>query len=197
MGSLNQGTFYTTEFRGKFMSFRSYQRGVSLIEVLVAIVVFSVGVLGIALMQIKGAQYTKQSGSRTAAVVQARSIADAMRANPAGVYGVADASPTTIATVGGSLAGSYYAYSGTTAPDPTTCGNTPCKQAKQDLLVWLAQLKASTAAPTSTGSTTTVLAKITPNSNTGTLTVVSSWNGLIQDTNGATINDQYQFDYQP
>jgi type IV pilus assembly protein PilV len=37
------------------MQVMSRQRGVSLIEVLVAIVIFSVGVLGIALMQIKGA----------------------------------------------------------------------------------------------------------------------------------------------
>jgi len=173
------------------MQVLSRQRGFSLIEVLVAVVIFSLGVLGIALMQLKGAQFTKQSGSRTAAVVQTRSLADAMRANPAGVYGVA--SQSLIAAQNGLLTGSYYLYDGKTTPDPTSCGNPACKQAKNDLLLWLAQLKASTVA----GTGAVPAGQITVNANTGALTIVSSWNGLIQNTNGATTNDQYQFDYQP
>lgn len=129
----------------------SRQRGVSLIEVLVAVVIFSIGVLGVALMQLKSAQFTKQAGSRTVAVVQARSLADAMRANPAGVYGVANQS--LIPAQNGVLTSSYYVYNGASAPDPSTCSgaNVPCQQAKRDLLTWLAQLKASTVAPTSGG----------------------------------------------
>ena len=61
----------------------SRQRGVSLIEVMVAVLIFSIGVLGLALLQAKGAQFTKESGSRTAAIIQARSLADAMRATSA------------------------------------------------------------------------------------------------------------------
>jgi type IV pilus assembly protein PilV len=173
------------------MQVLSRQRGFSLIEVLVAVVIFSLGVLGIALMQLKGAQYTKQSGSRTVAVVQARSLADAMRANPAGVYGVANQS--LIAAQNGLLTGSYYLYNGTTAPSPTGCGNPACIQAKNDLLAWIAQMQASTVA----GTGAVPMGSVVVNKNTGTLTIVSSWNGLIQDTNGATTNDQYQFDYQP
>lgn len=172
------------------MQVLSRQRGFSLIEVLVAVVIFSLGVLGIALMQLKGAQYTKQSGSRTVAVLQMRSLADAMRANPAGVYGVA--SESLIAAQNGSLANSYYLYDGKRVPDPTSCSGA-CSQAQSDLLVWLAQLKASTVA----GTGAVPVGQITLNNNTGALTIVSSWNGLIQDTNGATTNDQYQFDYQP
>lgn len=175
----------------------SRQRGVSLIEVLVAVVIFSIGVLGVALMQLKSAQFTKQAGSRTVAVVQARSLADAMRANPAGVYGVANQS--LIPAQNGVLTSSYYVYNGASAPDPSTCSgaNVPCQQAKRDLLTWLAQLKASTVAPTSGGANTAVLASVQVNTNTGTLTIQSSWNGLIQNTSGATTNDTYAFDYQP
>ena len=170
------------------MQVMSRQRGVSLIEVLVAIVIFSIGVLGIALMQIKGAQYTKQSGARTVAVLQARSIADAMRANPAGVYGVPNVN--AIPGTNGVLTNSYYIYDGSTAPSCTI--NPACIQATTDLTLWLAQLKAGTAS-----SGATVLTTIKPNTTIGTLTVSVSWNGMIPNTGGATTNDTYQFDFQP
>jgi type IV pilus assembly protein PilV len=170
----------------------SRQRGVSLIEVLVSIVVFSIGVLGVALMQIKGMQFTKQSGSRTAAIEQARSLADAMRANPNGVYGVQTQS--AIGPLNGNLSGSYYAYDGSTAPDPSSCtGNTACVQAKTDLQNWLAALNASTVSPGSGG----VRAKVAVNASSGGLTILTNWNGLIPDLNGSTSTDTYQFDYQP
>jgi type IV pilus assembly protein PilV len=174
------------------------QRGVSLIEVLVAIVIFSVGMLGIAFMQIKGAQYTKQSGSRTVAVLQARSLAEAMRANPAGVWGVS--SPDQIAAKNGDLSGSYYVYDGTSKPDPATCSDTACKQAKQDLLDWLKQLGAGVAAPVGSDGKTAnaaALGTVTKDTKTGTLIIASSWNGLIRDTSGASSNDSYSFSFQP
>lgn len=177
------------------MRFKSRQRGVSLIEVLVAIVIFSVGVLGVALLQIKGMQYTKQSGSRTAAIAQASSLADAMRANPDGVYGVQ--TDAGIGALNGDLSGSYYLYNGVTPPDPGACAsnNTACIQAATDLQNWLASLAANTASPTSSGA---VRAKVSVNANTGALTIATSWNGMIPDANtGATQDEQYQFDYQP
>lgn len=177
----------------------SRQRGVSLIEVLVAIVIFSVAVLGIALMQLKGAQFTKQSGVRTVAVLQARSIADAMRANPAGVYGVANTSE--IAALNGNVSGSYYLYDGSTAPSPANCSdssNTACKQAKLDLQAWLQQLQNGTSSPVSNGTTTPALATIQlPTDNSGTLTIAVSWNGLIPNQSGTTTDETYQFNFQP
>lgn len=172
----------------------SHQRGVSLIEVLVSIVIFSVGVLGVALMQIKGMQFTKQSGSRTVAIQQARSLADAMRANPNGVYGVQ--AESAIGPLNGNVSGSYYLYDGSTAPDPSSCAssNIACVQAMTDLQNWLASLEANMVSPTSGA----VRAKVQQNASTGALTIAVSWNGLVPDLNsGTTSTESYQFDYQP
>lgn len=173
---------------GKIMRRQSLQRGVSLIEVMVAIIVFSVGVLGIAMLQVKGSQFTKQSGARTVAILQARSLADAMRANPAGVWGVA--SSDLISGKNGDLSGSYYLYDGKTQPDPSTCkGDAACVTARNDLLNWLAQLNAGASNAAANSS-------VQVNSDTGTLTIQSSWSNLTAGAaSGST--DTYQFDFQP
>ncbi|NUO73956.1 MAG: type IV pilus modification protein PilV [Frateuria sp.] len=159
------------------------QRGVSLIEVMVAIVVFGIGMLGLALLQTKGAQFTKESSSRTSAIIQARSLADAMRANPLGVV-PADGSS------------SYYLYDGTVAPDPSACSsNLPCAQAKTDLKNWLASIKAGTIAAQGVPA-----ASVSRNATLGTFTVTVSWNGM--DVNGdkqltAADNGTYSFSLLP
>lgn len=159
------------------------QRGVSLIEVMVAIVVFGVGMLGLALLQTKGAQFTKESSSRTNAIIQAQSLAEAMRANPQGVD-PADGSS------------SYYIYDGTTPPDPAACAsNLPCARAKADLKDWLARIKASTI-----GAQGAPAALVSRDAKLGTFTVTVSWNGL--DLNGdkqltAADNGTYSFSLLP
>jgi type IV pilus assembly protein PilV len=168
------------------MQVLSRQRGVSLIEVLVAMLIFSIGVLGIALMQIKGAQFSKQAGGRTIAVLQARSLADAMRANLAGVYGVA--TDGDIGSKDGDLSGSYYLYNGTGTPDPGSCSSLSCKQAKQDLLDWLGQLKSGTAKPTVT---------ITANTDTGALSIRSGWLDMTAGGTATGGSDIYRFDFLP
>jgi type IV pilus assembly protein PilV len=164
------------------MQVLSRQRGVSLIEILVAMLIFSVGVLGVALMQIKGAQFGKQASARTMAVLQAQSLADSMRANPAGVV-----IPSASA---GDLSGSYYIYNGTSAPDPSSCttGNNACLQAIKDLTAWLALLKSGTATP---------LATVQAHADTGTLIVKVVWKSMNPGSTDDTITDSYQFDYQP
>jgi len=54
-------------------------RGFSLLEMLVAIVVFSIGLIGVAIMQLKGMSYTKDAGARSQATILARGMADRMR----------------------------------------------------------------------------------------------------------------------
>jgi len=61
------------------------QRGFSLLEVLVALVVLAVGLLGLAMLQNLGLRLGHQSYERTQATVLIYEIVDRMRANPAGV----------------------------------------------------------------------------------------------------------------
>mgnify|MGYP001451049550 CR=1 FL=1 len=64
----------------------SKQRGVSLIEVLVAVVILSVGILGIAGIQVVSLQQNRSSIYRAEALQLANDILDRMRANPGQNY---------------------------------------------------------------------------------------------------------------
>ncbi len=68
------GTFLTAQSQGGF----------TLLEILIAIVIFSIGLFGIAGLQASGMRYTQDSQLRLVAVAQAETMADRMRANPAG-----------------------------------------------------------------------------------------------------------------
>ena len=58
------------------------QRGFSLIEVLVALIIMSVGMLGIAVLYVQGLQAGRTSLFRHNAVTLASDVADRIRANP-------------------------------------------------------------------------------------------------------------------
>lgn len=58
------------------------QRGVSLLEVLVAVVVLSIGLLGLAGLQMSSLRNNQSAAVRTNAVFALYSIVDAMRADP-------------------------------------------------------------------------------------------------------------------
>ena len=57
------------------------QRGFTLVEVMVAVTIFSVGMLAIASLQISGMRHTRISASRTQAYQEAYSMLEEMRAN--------------------------------------------------------------------------------------------------------------------
>lgn len=63
--------------------------GFSLVEVLVAVLVLSIGLLGIAGLQISSMRNNQVSYLRTQAVVLADSMLDRIRANPTGNYALA------------------------------------------------------------------------------------------------------------
>lgn len=71
---------------GKPMSAPALQRGVSLIEVLVAVVVLGIGLLGTAALQATALRGGQSSYESSMAVAQANSIIEAMRANRSGNY---------------------------------------------------------------------------------------------------------------
>jgi type IV pilus assembly protein PilV len=73
------------EPRMKFNSMKKkhgISKGTSLIEVMVSVLILSIGLLGIAAMQATALRNTQSASERTQAVVQSYSMLDAMRSNP-------------------------------------------------------------------------------------------------------------------
>jgi len=99
----------------------SFAQGFTLLEVLIAIVVLSFGLLGLAGIQAAGVRNTHSANLRTLAVHQAYDMAERMRANVDGVQ-----------------AGSYDAIGINTPSDPgcisSTC--TPANLAIYDHFAW-------------------------------------------------------------
>lgn len=164
------------------LSLRRRERGISLIEVMVAVLVFSIGMLGLALLQLKGAQFTMESGSRTAAIGLARSLAESMRANPDGAL------PPGNGT-------SAYLYDGTTTYSASDCASTtassPADVAKRDLACWQAALIRTLPPPTSSGGK---MATVTKDPNLGTLVITVSWAG-VAGSSSADPSQSYSLSY--
>jgi type IV pilus assembly protein PilV len=169
------------------------QRGVSLLEVLIAIVVFSIGVLGLALMQLKGASFTKQAGSRSSVIMATRGLTDAMRGNTASsqITGSPPANPAAP-----TASECPYCYNGTdtlTATDCSATACTPVQIANNDVKAWLDQLAAT--APT---ATTGVQGKITWSPALGTYVITASWyDGGIKKDSSSEGDQTYTFNYLP
>ena len=109
--------------------------GVSLLEVLIAVLIMGVGLLGIAAMQATALRNSQSSFERTQAVIQTNTILDAMRANRvsalAGAYDTDCTVPTgTTLNARDVIAwlGSLKATMGR-AGDETTCGSIDCNAA--------------------------------------------------------------------
>ncbi len=93
------------------------QRGFSLVEVLIALIIMSVGMLGIASLYVQSMQAGRTSLFRHSAVTLAGDVADRIRANPTAVN----------------------AYAGVGVDGDCIDGNTDCNDAQmaaQDILLW-------------------------------------------------------------
>lgn len=99
-------------------------QGFSLIEVLVAVLVLSVGVLGIAGLQLLSLQHNTSSMYRTQAVQAAYDLLDRARVNREQSYGL------------------DYDAEAPTAPDCTRQSCSPQQMRDYDLATWRAQLAA-------------------------------------------------------
>jgi len=71
-------------------SHRNKQRGVSLLEVLVALLILSFGLLGLASLQMTTLRNNQSSFERSRAIMAVYSIADSLRADPATAAGTLD-----------------------------------------------------------------------------------------------------------
>jgi len=78
------------------------QSGVGIIEVLIALVVVSLGVLGMASLQLTGMKHSSSGYNRSMAVLFAENMASRMRSNPAGIsdanYAALDSATLNCAT---------------------------------------------------------------------------------------------------
>jgi type IV pilus assembly protein PilV len=74
-----------------------YAAGFSLVEVLVALFVLSIGLLGLAALQTTGMRFNHQSYTRTQAAFQVYDIVDRMRVNKVGTSGNAHANYDNVA----------------------------------------------------------------------------------------------------
>lgn len=109
------------------------QTGFTLIEVLVSVVIISIGLLGVASMQYSGLRDSNRSDERSQATIFAYDIADRMRSNAAAVY-----------------AGQYRLDANTAPTAPTeTCTTNFCTTAQLatlDIFTWTTNLGNALAA---------------------------------------------------
>jgi type IV pilus assembly protein PilV len=99
-----------------------HQRGVSLIEVLIAVLIFSVGLIGLAGLMVMAARSNHVAYLRTQVTFLADNLAERMRANPVAVWT-------------GSYNGAYPVTSGAPNCDKTTACD-PRAVATRDQVLW-------------------------------------------------------------
>lgn len=101
----------------------SLQQGVTLIEVLVAMLIFSIGLMGVAALFIMAARSNHAAYLRTQVTFLAQNMADRMRANPMGVW-----------------AGDYNGAYPDASRQDCSAGCTPRQLAAHDRGVWSSEL---------------------------------------------------------
>lgn len=106
---------------------RGRQRGLSLIEVLVAVLIFSLGLIGLAGLLVISAQANRSAYLRTQASFLALAMADRMRANPAAVWA-------------GRYNSSGYPMAGAPPACASAAGCSPAQVAVRDQVHWSRQL---------------------------------------------------------
>jgi type IV pilus assembly protein PilV len=112
------------------LMFTNRQRGFSLMEVMVALVVLSVGLLGLAALQAEGLRGSSTAQYRFQAVRMMGDILDRMRSNRAGLTSYA----VTLAATGTDNGCSE------SIATPTAANCTAAQMAAHDLLLWKADL---------------------------------------------------------
>lgn len=115
---------------------RRRARGFSLMEVMVALVVSTVGLLGLAKMEALAISSTSVAGTRSLAAIEASSLAAAMHANP-GYWAAGFAPPSIVIS---NAVNPYAAAPPCTTAGPGSC--IPAAMAAYDLQQWSSALNA-------------------------------------------------------
>lgn len=121
--------------------------GFSLIEVLIALVITAVGLLGLAKMQAAALANTQIARGRSLIALQLESLAAAMHGNRG--FWAGGMAPTTFSLAGATVTDSTGALS-TDAPDCTSVACTPIQMAAFDVQRWAADMSARFPAYTTT-----------------------------------------------
>ncbi|NOY63551.1 MAG: type IV pilus modification protein PilV [Gammaproteobacteria bacterium] len=132
--------------------------GFSLIEVLISVLILSVGLLGTARLQVLGLSYNQSAYLRSQASIVAYDIVDRMRANPIGV-----------------ASGGYNAIDSTTPPSDPACiaaGCTDTELIAHDIRDW--SLASLAILPSGSGT-------VTRNGNIFTVTVNWAEKGAVEN----------------
>ncbi|GAA0796888.1 type IV pilus modification protein PilV [Psychrobacter piscatorii] len=118
------------------MNITTLQRGVGLVEVLVAVLLLSIAVLGFSALQVRAVNATDESLVRTKSLTIVRNLAEVMRAYPeAYVTGSGTTFTTALPTATGAVP-TVQAIAASTTLATTTSGTRACHQ-----LAWIFQNK--------------------------------------------------------
>lgn len=121
---------------------QSRNQGFTMMEILIAVLIFSIGLLGLAALQMMGYRLTANSLYRTVATILANDMIDRMRAN--------------VAATSLGISSPYNNPNGTTTPNPNCLGMnssggytnvqcTPTQMAGQDFYEWKSMIAGATA----------------------------------------------------
>ena len=174
----------------------SVQAGASLLEVLVALLIISVGLLGIAKTQALSLSNTKTASSRSIASIHAASMASAMHANK--FYWAGGLAPALV-----NVTGSAGDPAATTVSDATLSGKStnclsasclPVEIAAYDLRFWGSAMAQQLPAGAGSVACTTTVGLVS-------CTIQVQWKemyiGLNQSTNGQTATQTLTLLVQP
>lgn len=168
------------------------QKGVSLIEVLVAILIFSLGLIGLAGLLVMATRANHGAYERTQVSYMAHNMADRMSANPIGVWNDA-------------YNGDNYPLDSVTSNCATGC--TPAELAVHDQQLWSAQLKTFLPNPKasidcSSGAagfspTAEQIKKRLPYGGSCEMTITWSGRGVGGEENRDTQEQTFAWEFQP
>ena len=158
----------------RFRTRAKYRRGMSLIEVLIAVFVLSIGLLGVTALQLTSKRASQEALQRTTATMLAQDIVERMRANPAQLSTYTNAGATR--TLTGSTMSSVDCSSDCTAG----------QLAQYDLYEWENAIAGVTAQSggSNVGGLVSPTACVTgPAGGSGVYEIAVAWRGLTRLSN--------------
>lgn len=148
---------------------RKSQKGITLIEILVTLIILSIGFLGLASVQLLGTRNVSNSSFRSLATIYAYDIVERMRANQVAVN-----------------AGAYNDLESSDAIDPGCDPCQPAQRANMDLFEWNNLLTANAVNGGLPNGTGTIDFDIV----TGNHTITITWSENVREDDGPEVVDQ-------